>query len=102
MLFLYRLALQLGIWNVEDPGGLADCMSVDQLYRWMAVFQLMPWGDEWLRDAVLMAQQFNANRPKGKRAMSPEDFMPIAPRQKREQTPEEMWDQLNAIPGKRG
>lgn len=62
-------------------------MSVDQLYGWMAAYQLMPWGDEWLRDAVLMAQQFNANRPKGKKPLSPFDFMPV---NKREQTPEEM------------
>lgn len=85
--FLYRLALQLGIWNVEDPGGLADSMSVDQLYGWMAAYQLMPWGDEWLRDAVLMAQQFNAHRPKGKKALTPFDFMPV---EKRAQTPQEM------------
>lgn len=93
LLFLYRLALQLGIWNVEDPGGLAESMSVDQLYGWMAAFRLMPWGDEWLRDAVLMAQQFNAHRPKGKKAMTPYDFMPV---EKREQTQNEMWQILQA------
>ena len=87
MQFLYRLALQLGIWNVEDPGGLAETMSVDQLYGWMAAFTLMPWGDEWLRDAVLMAQQYNANRPKGKKSMQPWDFMPV---EQRAQTPEEI------------
>jgi len=79
--------LQLGIWNVEDPGGLADMMSVDQLYGWMAAYQLMPWGDEWLRDAVLMAQQYNANRPKGKPALKPFDFMPV---EQRAQTQSEM------------
>lgn len=96
LLFLYRLALQLGIWNVEDPGGLAESMSVDQLYGWMAAFQLMPWGDEWLRDAVLMAQQYNANRPKGKPAMQPWDFMPVP---KREQTQQEMWQLLQRAKG---
>lgn len=79
--------MQLGIWNVEDPGGLADTMSVDQLHGWMAAYQLMPWGDEWLRDAVVMAQQFNAHRPNGKRALTPFDFMPVG---KREQTQQEM------------
>lgn len=88
MLFLYRLALQLGIWNVEDPGGLAETMSVEQLYGWMAAYQLMPWGDEWLRDAVGMSQMFNAHRPKGKPPMSPYDFMPVG---KREQSADEMW-----------
>lgn len=87
LLFLYRLALKLGTWNVEDPGGLAEVMSVDQLYGWMAAYQLMPWGDEWLRDAVLMAQQYNANRPKGKPALKPFDFMPV---EQRAQTQSEM------------
>ena len=85
--------MQLGIWNVEDPGGLAETMSVDQLYGWMAAFQLMPWGDEWLRDAVVMAQQYNANRPKGRKALSPWDFMPI---EKRGQTQQEMLRILRA------
>ena len=49
---------------------------------------MMPWGDEWLRDGILMAQQFNANRPKGKKALTPFDFMPV---RKREQTQQEMW-----------
>ena len=88
LLFLYRLALRLGIWNVEGPGGLADTMSWEQLEQWMAAFQLMPWGDEWLRDAVVMAQNYNANRPKGKPAMMPHDFMPVP---KRQQTQDEMW-----------
>ena len=96
LLFLYRLALKLGTWNVEDPGGLAEVMSVDQLYGWMAAYQLMPWGDEWLRDAVLMAQQYNANRPKGKPAMQPWDFMPVP---KREQTQQEMWQLLQRAKG---
>ena len=96
LLFLYRLALKLGTWNVEDPGGLAEVMSVDQLYGWMAAYQLMPWGDEWLRDAVLMAQQYNANRPKNKPAMQPWDFMPVP---KREQTQQEMWRILQSARG---
>jgi hypothetical protein len=87
LLFLYRLALQLGEWNVEGPGGLADQMSWEQTVGWMAAFQLMPWGDEWLRDAVVMAQQYNANRSKGRPAMQPYDFMPV---QKRAQTQHEM------------
>jgi hypothetical protein len=94
MQFLYRLALKLGIWNVEDPGGLAETMSVDQLYGWMAAFTLMPFGDEWLRDAVLMAQQYNANRPKGKPALKPWDFMPV---EQRPQTQDEMWRILQQV-----
>lgn len=93
-MFLYRLALQLGIWNVEDPGGLAETMSWEQCKKWMAAFQLMPWGDEWLRDGILMAQTYNANRPKGKRALTPHDFMPV---EKREQTQAEMMRLLQSV-----
>lgn len=77
MLFLYRLALQLGIWDVR---GLAEEMSWEQCQEWMAAFQLMPWGDEWLRDAVIMAQQFNAHRGKDSRVMGVEEFMPVPAR----------------------
>jgi len=69
-------------------------MSVDQLYGWMAAFTLMPWGDEWLRDAVLMAQQYNANRPKGKPPLKPWDFMPI---EQRPQSQDEMWQILQQV-----
>jgi hypothetical protein len=79
MLFLYRLALQLGIWDVEK---LAEEMSVDQLYGWMAAFQLMPWGDEWLRDAVHMAQTYNSHRAPRAAAMEPADFLPVRQREK--------------------
>jgi hypothetical protein len=54
----------------------------------------MPWGDEWLRDSVLMAQNYNANRPKGKPAMQPHDFMPVP---KRGQTQDEMWRILQQV-----
>ncbi len=96
ILFLYRLALELGEWNVEGPGGLADQIPWWQLERWMAAFRLMPWGDGWLRDSVLMAQQYNANRPKGKRPMQPWEFMPVP---KREQTQQEMWQLLQRAKG---
>lgn len=94
LLFLYRLALRLGIWNVEGPGGLADQMSWEQLVGWMAAFQLMPWGDEWLRDAVVMAQNYNANRPKGKPPMKVHEFMPVP---QRAQTQDEMMRILQSV-----
>lgn len=92
MMFLHRLALKLGIWDVP---GLAAAMPVDTLYAWMAYYQLEPWGDDWLRSAVSFAQFQNANRGKNKRAMKPEDFMPV---DKREQTPQQMLSILNSIP----
>ncbi len=93
--FLYRLALKLGEWNVEGPGGLAETMPVDQLYGWMGYYRLEPWGDEWLRDAVQITQFFNANRRKNTPAKQVEDNMPVP---KRAQTPEQILSVLNAIP----
>jgi hypothetical protein len=90
--FLYRLALKLGIWDVER---LADEMSVDQLYGWMGYYLLEPWGDEWLRDAVAIAQRYNANRGKRQPVKKPEEFLPVP---KRAQTPEQILAALNAIP----
>ena len=88
--FLYRLALALGIWDVER---LAEEMSVDQLYGWLAYYHLEPWGDEYLRWARTQAMLRNAHF-KGPKA-KPYDYMPVA---KREQTPEQMWQVLNSIP----
>ena len=90
--FLYRLALKLGIWDVER---LADEMSVDQLYGWMGYYLLEPWGDEWLRDAVAIAQRYNANRGKRQPVKKPGEFLPVP---KRAQTPDQILATLNAIP----
>lgn len=92
MTFLHRLALKLGIWDVD---ALAEAMPVDTLYRWMAYYQLEPWGDEWLRSAVSFAQFKNAHKRKSDRVSKPQDFMPVA---KRRQTPEQMLAILNSIP----
>jgi hypothetical protein len=92
MLFLHRLALKLGIWDVP---ALAAAMPVDTLYGWMGYYQLEPWGDEWLRSAVQFAQFQNAHRGKNKPASKPEDFMPV---DKRQQTPEQMLAVLQSIP----
>lgn len=91
--------MRLGVWNVEDPGGLAEVMSVDQLYGWMGYYMLEPWGDEWLRDAIHFSQFHNANRGKNKPVKKPEDFMPVP---KRAQTPEQILTVLNAIPVSHG
>jgi hypothetical protein len=46
VLFLYRLALQIGEWNVD---ALAARITLDQLRRWMAYWHVEPFGDEWRR-----------------------------------------------------
>jgi hypothetical protein len=92
MTFLHRLALKLGIWDVD---ALAEAMPVDLLYRWMAYYQLEPWGDEWLRSAVSFAQFRNVHKKKSDRMYTAQDFMPVA---KRQQTPQQMLAVLNSIP----
>ena len=87
--------MKLGEWNVEGPGGLAEVMPVDQLYGWMGYYLLEPWGDEWLRDAVQVAQFYNANRKKNSPAKKVEDYMPVP---KRVQTPEQIMAVLSGIP----
>ena len=87
--------MKLGEWNVEGPGGLAEVMPVDQLYGWMGYYLLEPWGDEWLRDAVQIAQFNNVNRRKNAPAKKVEDYMPVP---KRAQTPDQILNVLNAIP----
>lgn len=91
LLFLYRLALQLGQWDVES---LAEEMSVDQLYGWMGYYLLEPWGDEWLRSAMQMAQFRNAYRGKNAPVKKTEDFMPVP---KRAQTPQQILSTLQSI-----
>lgn len=92
LLFLYRLALKLGQWDVD---ALAEEMSVDQLYKWMGFYQLEPWGDEWLRSAMQMAQFRNAYRGKNSPAKKTEDFMPVP---KRAQSPQQILATLQSIP----
>ena len=92
LLFLHRLALAIGEWDVDR---LAEEMTVDQLYRWMGYYLLEPWGDEWLRSAMQMAQFRNAYRGKNAPVKKVEDFMPVP---KRAQTPQQILATLNAIP----
>ena len=70
-------------------------IPVDQLYGWMGYYLLEPWGDEWLRDAVQIAQFNNVNRRKNSPAKKVEDYMPVP---KRAQTPDQILNVLNAIP----
>lgn len=91
-MFLFRLALKLGIWDVD---ALAETMPVDLLYEWMAYYQLEPWGDEWLRHSVLACQFYNAHRGKSQSQRKPADFMPV---EQRPQTIEQMRQVLERIP----
>jgi hypothetical protein len=44
--FAYRLALALGVANVEDPGGLLDTISACQFSRWRAYCLIDTFGNE--------------------------------------------------------
>lgn len=81
----------MGVWNVDD---LAESMSVDLLYEWLAFYSLEPFGDEWLRHAIQCSQFYNAHRGKGDMKRRPADFMPI---EQRPQSPQEMHSILQSI-----
>ena len=58
--FLYRLAVELGIWDVE---GWKKQLTVRQLKMWMAAWRVQPFGDEWrmaARSALITAAAFGA------------------------------------------
>jgi hypothetical protein len=89
---LFRLALALGIWDVN---ALAESMDIDLLHEWIGFYRLEPFGDEWLRHAVQVSQFYNAHRGKSQAARKPSDFMPV---DQRPQTPEQMHRILQNIP----
>lgn len=81
-LFAYRLAKELGEWDVT---GLLHRMTWKQFVGWMRYYQQEPFGEERadLRSAIVASVIANANRD-GKRRprpFSPRDFMPYADRQ---------------------
>lgn len=49
-MFLYRLALAIGEWDVEQTvTSLCARITLDQLKRWMAYYRVEPFGDDWRR-----------------------------------------------------
>lgn len=75
---MYRLALVVGEYNVEDDGGLADRVTAWQLMRWSEYDRCEPWGPERgdLRAGIVAATVANTVRGKGARPFKPADFMP--------------------------
>lgn len=74
---------------------MAESMSVDLLYEWLAFYELEPWGDEWLRHAITTCQFYNVHRGKNQPLRHPKDFMPV---ESRPQTPQQIHDILSRIP----
>lgn len=75
---MYRLALAVGHWSVEEPGGLADTVTAWQLMRWAEYGQVEPWGETRadLRSAIVASTMANTVRGKNQRPFRPADFMP--------------------------
>lgn len=51
-MFLYRLALEIGEWDVEQTTeSLSRRISAEQLKRWIAFYRVEPFGQSWRRAA---------------------------------------------------
>lgn len=89
-LFVYRLALAMGIWDVE---AFKHKITIRQLRKWMAIWRVEPFGDEWRRSgrAALVASG-------GKIEADSEDkFLPSY--REKQQTEAELIAELRKIPG---
>jgi len=91
--FIYRLALLLGIPNVE---AWKRKLTVRQLKLWMAAWRIEPFGDVWrmsARNALVTAAAFGA-KPE---PAAEEKFLPSY--REKPQTFEELKAELAKIPG---
>lgn len=89
--FLYRLALAMGIWDVE---AWKKRITVGQLKRWMAYYRVDPWGSDWRRAgraAFITAQAMGAKIDEE----AEEKFLPTY--RSAEQTEEQMIAELRKI-----
>ena len=73
--FAYRLALELGIWDVD---GMLESMSYSQFMSWYRYSMLEPFTRERIDRGLGMLCSLVANymRGKGKRPYKPEDMIP--------------------------
>jgi hypothetical protein len=89
-LFLYRLALEFGIWDVE---AWKRQITLSQLARWLAFYRVEPFGMAWRRTArlaVTLASAFGAKVSSDAEDMFCPGFDPSRPTQ----TEEEMLREL--------
>lgn len=74
--FAYRLARELGLWDVE---GMLSAMTWRQFVGWMRYYSVEPFGEERadLRSAIVASVIANTHRDPKKRPepFSPRDFM---------------------------
>ena len=96
-MFLYRLALEIGEWDVEQtPGSLSARMTVEQLRVWMAFYRIEPFGQPWWRSARLAATVGAMWTGKYQEKVE-ETFMPTY-REARPQSDQEMLAELMKAP----
>lgn len=97
-MFLYRLALAMGEWDVEQTVvSLASRITLDQLKRWMAFYRIEPWGDDWRRtgrEVAMLGASWTGNFDKELE----ERFLPTY-RSNRPQTEAEIRAELMKVPG---
>ncbi len=94
--FLFRLALQIGEWDVDS---LAEQMPMPVFWEWVAYFRLHPFGDDWRRTARLATIVAAASGAKVDDTME-DKFIPGGGRFRgMSQTEIEMWEELRKVPG---
>ena len=97
-MFLFRLALALGTWDVD---GLAERMPMDLVREWRHFYDREPWGDDWRRSgrmvALLGAALGGKTGPDFETKFSP-TYREEEPEPIRQQTEAEMIAELKKIP----
>lgn len=92
---LFRLALKLGVWDVD---GLAEAMPLDVFTRWAAFYMVEPWGDEWRRTARLASVMVAAAGAKAEGELE-EKFLPGGGVYRgMNETEAQLYDELKKIP----
>lgn len=96
-MFLYRLALAIGEWDVEQTvHSLSARITLDQVKRWMAFYRIEPFGDDWRRTGrgvALTGASYTGNFDE----RLEERFLPTY-RANRPQTEDEMKAELMKVP----
>lgn len=96
-MFLYRLALEIGEWDVEQSSqSLSARMTLEQLRVWMAFYRIEPFGQPWWRSARLAATVGAMWTGKYQEKVE-ETFMPTY-REARPQSDQEMLAELMKAP----
>lgn len=93
-MFLYRLALEVGEWDVD---ALAARMTLGQLKEWMAYYRIEPFGQPWWR-AARLAATVGALWTGQYQERVEETFQPTY-REARPQSEQEMIAELMKAPG---